>query len=54
MILLFNIDNQRIITANSRYVVADSRMYLKARFVFTSDWDGCTKTAIFAGKDGTY
>lgn len=54
MILLFNIDNQRIITANSRYVVADSRMYLKARFVFSGDWDGCTKTAIFAGKDGTY
>ena len=54
MILLFNIDNQRIITANSRYVVADSREYLRARFVFTSDWDGCTKTAIFAGKDGTY
>lgn len=54
MILLFNIDNQRIITANSRYVVADSRMYLKARFVFSGDWDGCAKTAIFAGKDGTY
>ena len=54
MILLFNIDNQRIITANSRYVVADSREYLRARFVFSGDWDGCTKTAIFAGKDGTY
>ena len=54
MTLLFNIDNQRIITANSRYVVADSREYLTARFVFSGDWDGCTKTAIFAGKDGTY
>ena len=54
MTLLFNIDNQRIITANSRYVVADSREYLTARFVFSGDWDGCAKTAIFAGKDGTY
>lgn len=54
MTLLFNIDNQRIITANSRYVVADSREYLTARFVFSGDWDGCTKTVIFAGKDGTY
>ena len=54
MTLLFNIDNQRIITANTRYVVADSREYLTARFVFSGDWDGCTKTAIFAGKDGAY
>ena len=54
MTLLFNIDNQRIITANTRYVVADSREYLTARFVFSGDWDGCAKTAIFAGKEGTY
>ena len=54
MILLFNIDNQRIITANSRYVVADSREYLKAKFIFTPDWDGCEKTAIFSGTEKTY
>ena len=54
MILLFTIDHQRIDTSNTRYVVTDSREYLRAKFIFTPDWDGCEKTAIFSGTEKAY
>lgn len=54
MILLFTVDHQRMDTSNTRHVVTDSREYLKAKFIFTSDWDGCVKTAIFSGTEKAY
>lgn len=54
MILLFTVDHQRMDTSNVRHVVADSREYLKAKFIFTPDWDGCVKTAIFSGTEKAY
>lgn len=54
MILLFTVDHQRMDTSNVRHVVADSREYLKAKFIFTPDWEGCVKTAIFSGTEKAY
>lgn len=54
MILLFTVDHQRMDTSNTRHVVTDSREYLKAKFIFTPDWDGCVKTAIFSGTEKAY
>ena len=48
MILGFNIQNQSIMRFDNHYVVADSRNFLTAKFVFsTPEWKGKTKTAVF-------
>ena len=54
MNIIFNIENQTINCIGNYRIAADSREYLKAKFIFTSDWDGCVKTAVFSGSTGTY
>lgn len=43
----FNVANQTLSRTDSVQIVADSTDYLTAEFTFTTDWDGCTKTAYF-------
>ena len=50
--LRFTVDGQEI-RARSVTVVADSRNYLVAEFVFSSDWEGLEKTAVFQQASGT-
>lgn len=50
-ILEFIVDDQ-FIRAPHYTVVADSRDYLTARFTFSEQWRGLTKTAVFQGADG--
>ncbi len=46
--LEFIIDKQRLSNTSSSFVVADSRNYLTASFIFSSDWnDALPKVAIF-------
>ncbi len=54
MVIIFNIENQTINCIKNYCPAADSREYLKAKFIFTSDWDGCVKTAIFSGTEKAY
>ena len=54
MNLLFNIENQYITQAHTKYVVSDSVEYLTASFTFTEDWDGFAKTAVFKGDGDAY
>lgn len=49
--LEFIVDDQ-FIRAPHYTVVADSRDYLVARFTFSEQWQGLTKTAVFQGADG--
>jgi len=52
MRLGFNVQNQVISRFDSAYVVADSRNFLTAKFVFsTPEWSGKTKTAVFKQGD---
>ncbi len=50
--LNFIVGGQQILRTDNTYVVADSKNYLKASFIFTSDWEGVVKTAVF--KQGEY
>ena len=54
MQILFNITNQKLEQKDSKYIVADSKNYLYARFNFTQDWDNKDKTAIFKYEEQTY
>ena len=54
MVIIFNIENQTINCIKNYCPAADSREYLKAKFIFTPDWDGCVKTAIFSGTEKAY
>lgn len=54
MELLFNIQNQVITRTDSHAVIGDSKNYLTARFTFSSDWTGKTKTAQFTKDKRTY
>lgn len=50
--LLFEVEKQTLRKLRaSDPVVADSQGYLKAGFVFTSDWDGLLKVAQFSRED---
>ena len=58
MDILFDVDKQFVNYKNycvaSNGIVADSKNYLRAVFMFTPDWDGLIKTAIFAGGGNYY
>lgn len=54
MQLQFLINNQYIRRMDKHRVVADSRNYLDAYFMFSSDWDFLGKTAIFSYEDNCY
>lgn len=49
--LRFTVDGQEI-RARPVTVVADSRNYLVAEFVFSGDWEGLEKTAVFEQASG--
>ena len=54
--LVFNVKNQIIERDNScdfSGLVAGTAGYLKAKFSFSDDWNGCAKVAGFFLKDGT-
>lgn len=55
MRLGFNVQNQSITRFDSAYVVADSRNFLTAQFVFsTPEWGDKTKTALFKNDTKAY
>jgi hypothetical protein len=55
MELGFHVQNQVISRFDSAYVVADSRNFLTAKFVFsTPEWKGKTKTAVFKQNGEVY
>ncbi len=54
MILNFDVQNQKLALSDKPYIATDSREYLTAQFVFSDDWSGTEKTAIFKGAIGTY
>lgn len=47
MNLLFRVRNQQIERLESNLVVSGSKNYLYAKFTFTKEWNGLTKTAVF-------
>jgi len=48
MDILFNVANQIITRTDNKIVIAGSKNYLNANFTFSADWNGKTKTALFA------
>ena len=53
--LVFNVKNQIIERDHScdfSGLVAGTSGYLRAKFVFSADWDSCAKVAGFFSKDG--
>ena len=53
--LVFNVKKQIIERAQScdfSGLVAGTSGYLRAKFLFSDDWDGCAKVAGFFSKDG--
>ncbi|OQB15699.1 MAG: hypothetical protein BWY15_00412 [Firmicutes bacterium ADurb.Bin193] len=53
MNLIFEVQEQTITRKDSKKVVADSKNYLRASFVFSPDWAG-VKTAIFKRESSVY
>ena len=53
MEIRFAVKNQALTRLDDNTVVEKSRGYLTARFEFSDDWDGLTKTAIFRHNKGT-
>lgn len=54
MNIVLRVDNQRIVRIDKNTIIADSKNYLYAKFVFvTNEWQG-TKTAIFTHKGIPY
>lgn len=54
--LVFNVNGQMIEkspTCDFNGLVAGTEGYLKARFMFSSDWNGFVKVAQFLAKDGS-
>ena len=47
MTLQFEVVNQRLCIHGTYYVVSGSENYIDAEFIFSDDWDGLTKKAIF-------
>ena len=41
---------QQLRVPNNYYVVADSKNFLYCKFLFSPEWDGVEKTAVFAGE----
>lgn len=53
MQIQFLINKQYIRRMDTNKIVADSRNYLEAYFMFSSDWDCINKTAVFSSYNGT-
>lgn len=54
MKLKFFVDGQRLLKHGKSYVVADSKNYLYAEFLFSQEWATMAKTAIFKSPDEAY
>lgn len=54
MNLKFHVTKQKITRRDGSYVVAGSKNFLTAEFVFSSEWNGKVKTAIFEKGDIVY
>lgn len=54
MDLRFNVESQHITRTDRNIVVAKSQNYLKAKFDFSPDWAGKTKTAVFNNNGHVY
>ena len=52
--LVFKVTEQKITYDKEAYIVTDSWNYITARFEFSEEWGGLSKTAIFKGTNGTY
>ena len=50
----FKVIKQQLIYCSDDYIVTDSWNYITARFEFSEEWGGLSKTAIFKGTNGTY
>ena len=47
--LVFKVTEQKITYDKEAYIVTDSWNYITARFEFSEEWGGLSKTAIFKG-----
>ena len=54
MYLRFSVESQHLTRTDRSIVVARSENYLKAKFDFSPDWDGVTKTAVFTNGGRVY
>ena len=54
MNIIFCVHNQVITRTDTNVIVADSRNYLQVTFIFSEEWDGKEKTAIFIHDDKAY
>lgn len=54
MYLRFNVESQHLTRTDRSIVVARSENYLKAKFDFSPDWDGVTKTGVFTNGGRVY
>lgn len=52
MILNLHIIGQKIYCDEAPFLATESKNYLKCEFEFSTDWEGCIKTAIFRGVTG--
>lgn len=50
----FEIEGQRLILTSEAYIVADSLNFIKVKAIFSSDWGGLTKFAVFNRNSNTY
>lgn len=46
-VLNFTVTGQRLVRNEELFVAASSREYLSTAFIFSQEWDDCTKTAVF-------
>ena len=46
-VLNFTVTGQQLVRNEELFVVASSREYLSTAFIFSQEWDDCTKTAVF-------
>jgi len=54
MELQFNVNQQSITRTDVQLPIANSKNYLTAKFTFTSDWNGISKTALFTQGKNSY
>lgn len=54
MKLIFKVENQKITRIDEKEVVADSKNYLTAKFVFSHEWQNVAKTVVFKNEHGVY
>lgn len=54
MNIVFSVHNQIIERTDANVIVADSKNYLQSTFIFSEEWNGKEKTAIFIHDDKAY